>query len=64
MEKQNGKNKLGSKTDSQDGVLMATGLLTEAALLESMTKSKTLTVMVAILLSLFGLLLWFLFKMA
>ncbi len=61
MKKENDKNKLGSKTDNQDGVLMATGLLTEAALLESMTKSKTLTVMVIVMLSLFGLLLWFLF---
>lgn len=53
-------NELASKIDNYDGVLMATGLLTGVALLESMTKSKTLTVMVVVILSLLVILLWFL----
>ena len=47
----------------KDDVLMAIDCLTEAALLKSMTQSKTLTIMVIVLLALFGGLLWFLFGM-
>jgi hypothetical protein len=54
------KNKV--KIDKND-VLMVTGCLTEAALLQSMTQSKTLTIMVIVLLAFFGVLLWFLFGM-
>jgi len=52
-----------AKIDNND-VLMGIGGLTEAALLDSMTKSKTLTIMVIVLLVLFGGLFWFLFGMS
>jgi len=52
-----------AKIDKND-VLMGIGGLTEAALLDSMTKSKTLTIMVIVLLVLFGGLFWFLFGMS
>jgi hypothetical protein len=53
-----------SKDDFKTSALLATGTLTQFALLKSMTQSKTLTVMVIVGAILFGGLALFLFKMS
>ena len=53
-----------TKDDLKTSALLATGTLTQFALLKSMTQSKTLTVMVIIGAILFGGLALFLLKMS
>ncbi len=53
-----------TKDDLKAGALLATGTLTQFALLKSMTQSKTLTIMVIVGAILFGGLALFLFKMS
>jgi hypothetical protein len=53
-----------TKDDLKTGALLATGTLTQFALLKSMTQSKTLTIMVIVGAILFGGLALFLFKMS
>ena len=53
-----------TKDDLKTSTLLATGTLTQFALLKSMTQSKTLTVMVIIGTILFGGLALFLLKMS
>lgn len=52
------------KQESKDNALLATGLLTEFAFLQSLIKSKTLFVMCLIRIAIFGGLGLFLYKMA
>jgi hypothetical protein len=53
-----------TKDDLKTSALLATGTLTQFALLKSMTQSKTLTIMVIVGAILFGGLALFLFKMS
>ena len=53
-----------TESENRTNALMATGLLTEFALLQSMSKSKTLTAMVATATVLIGGFALFLVKMA
>jgi hypothetical protein len=53
-----------TKNNLKTNVLLATGTLTQFALLKSMTQSKTLTAMIVVGVILFGGLTMFLFKMS
>ncbi|MEW6992067.1 hypothetical protein AADZ91_15465 [Colwelliaceae bacterium 6441] len=50
-----------AKDDTKNTLLMLTGFLTESALLESMCRSKTLTIMVVVMLCIFTGLGYFLY---